>query len=127
MQLASLQRSKIKKKKIICNLQETLQKKEDQIKALSLEIATKEGQENQRMHTEDTSELNLKEEMSKELTDMKMDIIRLQDEVSRLRTAVKLSREEVSCYQEHATSILTATSKIKVNARHPEIFARALA
>ena len=62
--------------------------------------------------------------MSKEVTDMKMKIIQLQDEVYHLHTAVKLSQKEASCYQEHATSILTATSKIKVNVAPRDLLMR---
>ena len=91
---------------MILNLQETLQQKEDELKD-TLQAAKKQKD------TEDSAELQLKEEMSMEMTEMKMNIIRLQDEVSRLRTAMKLSQEEASCYQEYATSI--STGKIKVN------------
>ena len=110
-QLASLKRSKKEKKKIIRNLQETVQQKEDEIKVLSNQIAAKEDGTRKEKDIEDS--LELKEEMSLEMTEMKMNIIRLQDEVSRLRTAMKLSQEEASCYQEYATSI--STGKIKVN------------
>lgn len=112
MQLTSLKKSKKQKTKVIRNLQETIKIKEAEIQALSQQVAAKEGQET---YTEDTAELQIKEKMFMELADMTMNIIQLQNEVDQMRTAAKLSKEEASYYQEHATSLHAITyATIKV-------------
>ena len=61
-------------------------------------------------------------QMFLEQEDMKMRIIALEEEVSSLRGAARLSLEEVSCYQElkeHTTPLLRATpTKVHIDTLH---------
>ena len=97
---------------VIEDLQKTVEQKQAEIQKLSHQIATIEGQLSEQTHTEDGTELQLKAQnlMFMKLADLKMNIIQLQDEVDQLRTTLKLSQKEASCYQEHTTSLLAATN-----------------
>ena len=97
---------------VIEELQKIVEQKQAEIQKLSHQIATIEGQLSEQTHTEDGTELQLKAQnlMFMKLADLKMNIIQLQDEVDRLRTTLKLSQKEASCYQEHTTSLLAATN-----------------
>ena len=52
-----------------------------------------------------------REQISIDLVDMNMNMIQLQHKVDQLHTMLKLAQEEVRLYQEHATSLLTATCR----------------
>ena len=95
MQLAVLEENKKQSMKTICSLRDAVQKKEVEIGVLSQQITTREQQE--------------KDQMSKELADMKMNMMQLQNEVDRLRTEVTLCQKEASYYHDHATALLAAT------------------
>ena len=94
MQLAVLEENKKQSMKTICSLHDAVQEKEVKIHALSQQIAAKEVQG--------------KGQMSMELADMKINMVRLQNEVDQLRTEVTLYQKEASYYQDHATALLTA-------------------
>lgn len=78
----------------IYSLQEVVREKELGIKILSQQIAAKQ-----------------REQISTDLVNMKMNVIQLQNKVDQLHTMLKLAQEEVRWYQEHATSLLTATCR----------------
>ena len=100
LQLASLEESKQQSKKTIQDLQKNIQVKEMEVQALlSLNITAREGQQTNAA------------QVSLEMADMKTRMIALEEEISSLQTAVKVSQEEASCYQEiaeHATTLLGA-------------------
>lgn len=98
MQLALLEENKKQNMKKICNLRETVEEKELEIQALSQQIAAKECEG--------------KDQTLMELADMKMNVIQLQNEVDRLRTAAKLSQEEATYYQECTSALLTSIPSI---------------
>ena len=86
--------------KIIQDLRNTTELKEVEIQSLSKQIAAIEVQQTDAAR------------MSLELEHMKTRKIALEEEVSSLREAAKLSQKEASCYQEiekHTTALLRAT------------------
>ena len=84
----------------IQELQDTVHQKEMEIQRLLQQIAAAENQQRE------------VPQMSLEIADMKIRIIAMEEEVSDLRGAVKLSQEEATCYQEaeeHTTALLRTT------------------
>jgi len=108
MQLASLEENKQQSMKRIQDLQKTIDLKASDIKSITQQITAKEGQQTDAAR------------MSLELEHMKTRKIALEEEVSSLRGAANLSREEASCYKEMAertTALLRATpTKVKLRA-----------
>ena len=86
---------------MIQDLQKNIHVKEMEVQALlSLNITAREGQQTNAAR------------VSLEMADIKTRIIALEEEISNLRAAAKVSQEEASCYQEiaeHATALLRAT------------------
>ena len=86
--------------KKIQELQDSLHQKELVIQKLSQQIEAADSQQKE------------VPQMSLEIADMKIRMIAMEEEVSNLRGAVKLSQEEATCYQEaeeHATALLRTT------------------
>ena len=108
MQLASLEENKQQSTKRIQDLQKTIDLKASDIKSISQQITAKKGQQTDAAR------------MSLELEHMKTRMLALEEEVSSLRGAANLSREEASCYKEMAertTALLRATpTKVKLRA-----------
>ena len=105
LQLASLEENKKQSMKMIQDLQNTIDHKEVQIQSLSKQITAREREQMNGAR------------MAFELENMKRRKIALEEEVSSLRGAAKLSQEEASCYQEHATALRRATpTKVELRA-----------
>ena len=91
--------------KMIQDLQNTIDHKEVEIQSLSMQITAREREQ------------MIGARMALELEDIKSRKIALEEEVSSLRGAAKLSQEEASCYQEHATALRRATpTKVELRA-----------
>ena len=107
MQLASLEENKQQSMKRIQDLQKTIELKASDIKSISQQITAKEGQQTGAVR------------MSLELEHMKTRKIALEEEVSSLRGAAKLSQEEATGYQEMAertTALLRAKVELRAHA-----------
>ena len=91
--------------KMIQDLQNTIDHKEVEIQSLSKQITAREREQMNGAR------------MALELENMKSRKIALEEEVSSLRGAAKLSQEEASYYQEHATALHRATpTKVELRA-----------
>ena len=99
LQLASLEENKQQSMKKIHDLQKNIQVKETEVQELRRLLA-KGGQQTNAA------------QVSLEMVDMKTRILALEEEISSLRGAAKLSQEEASCYQERATALRATPIKV---------------
>ena len=85
--------------KKIQDLQKNIQVKEMEVQELCRSLSN-EGQQT------NAARVSLK------MVDMKTRILALEDEISSLRGAAKLSQEEASCYQQRATALRATPIKV---------------